>query len=102
MNIRQARKARNWTQEQLAESIGTTQQTINRWESGNTEPKVSDLKKISSALGITLSFLLGLDEESESVTLSDEEKELISRFRRLTPRAKRALLVGLREYVNEQ
>lgn len=101
MYIRQARKARNWTQEQLADAVGTTQQTINRWESGITEPKVSDLKKISSALGITLSFLLGIDEVSESAVLSQDEENLIVYFRQLSPRAKHALLVGLGEYLNE-
>ena len=102
MNIRQARKARNWTQEQLASAIGTTQQTINRWESGQTEPKVSDLRKISNALGITLTFLLGLDDVSESQTLSDSENELIELFRKLTPNGKHAVLVGLRDFVSNK
>lgn len=102
MNIRQARKARNWTQEQLAQAIGTTQQTINRWESGQTEPKVSDLQKISNALGITLSFLLGLDEIEESESLSTDERKLIEYFRQLTPKGKHAVMVGLQEYVSEQ
>lgn len=99
MNIRQARKARNWTQEQLAESIGTTQQTINRWENGYTEPKVSDLRKISSALGITLSFLLGLGEVDESEVLSNDEKELIHYFRQLSPKARRSILLALNVYL---
>ena len=102
MNIRQARKARGWTQEQLASAIGTTQQTINRWESGQTEPKVSDLRKISNALGITLSFLLGLDEIGESESLSDSEKELIGYFRQLSPRGKHAVLIGLCDFANNQ
>lgn len=101
MNIRQARKARNWTQEQLAEAVGTTQQTINRWESGITEPKVSDLKKISSALGITLSFLLDIDQVSESEILSSDERKLILYFRQLSPKAKRALLFGVKNFIDE-
>ena len=99
MNIRQARKARNWTQEQLAEAIGTTQQTINRWENGYTEPKLSDLHKISSALGITLSFLLGLEDVDESEVLSNDEKELICYFRQLSPKARRSILLALNAYL---
>ena len=102
MNIKQARKARNWTQDQLAQTIGTTQQTINRWESGQTEPKVSDLRKISNALGITLSFLLGLDEIGESESLSTDEKKLIEYFRQLPPSGKHAVLTGLKDYANSQ
>ena len=102
MNIRQARKARNWTQEQLAGSIGTTQQTINRWESGQTEPKISDLKKISNALGITLSFLLGLDEIEESENLTEDERELVGYFRQLPPNGKHAVLAGLKDFASKQ
>ena len=96
--ILQARKARGWTQKQLAESINTTQQTIDRWERGITEPKVSDLQRISNALGITLSFLLGIDETEQEEQLFDNERELLSLYRQLSPKAKDALIAGLKAY----
>ena len=99
--IAEARELRGWTQEQLAASIGTTQQTIQRWESGQTEPKLSSIKKISKALGITLSFIINITDESESEVLSDDEHEVIFAYRSLAQNGKRALLAGLREYVNQ-
>ncbi len=102
MRIAEAREARGWTQEQLAAAIGTTQQTIQRWESGHTEPKVSNVEKISSALGITLSFILDIDNDKDSETLSNDERELLACYRSLSTKGKHAVLVGLRDFVNGQ
>ena len=37
-NIRELRKNRGWTQEQLAERVGMSPQAISRWENGTTYP----------------------------------------------------------------
>lgn len=38
-DIRQAREARGWTQQQLAAKVGVGQRTIGSWERGETVPK---------------------------------------------------------------
>ncbi len=35
-NIRRLRRAINWTQDDLADRLGTTAQSVSRWESGLT------------------------------------------------------------------
>lgn len=60
--IAEARKIKGWNQAQLAEAIGTTQQVISRYESGEREPRVSAFEKMSRAMGVTLSFLLGVSD----------------------------------------
>lgn len=100
LRIREAREARGWTQEQLAAEMNTTQQTIQRWESGQTDPKSSVLVEISRILGITVSFILNVDENNEAKTLSNDEHELIECYRSLSTKAQRALLAGMREYVS--
>lgn len=102
LRISEARKARGFTQEQLALEVGTTQQTIQRWESGQTDPKASDVARISNALGITVSFIMGVDNEQESAPLTDDERELIELFRTLPPKGKHAVLVGLRDFATKQ
>lgn len=62
--IAEARKAKGWNQQELAEKIGTTQQVISRYESGDRDPKASVIAAMSSALGVTVSYLLGMDEDS--------------------------------------
>lgn len=45
------RLAKGMTQKQLAEKVGTKQSAIARLESGNSNPSVAFLEKISKALG---------------------------------------------------
>lgn len=57
--IAQARYAKGWSQSDLAAAVGTSQQQIARFESG-TEVRASMLIKLSDALGVTVSNLLGI------------------------------------------
>lgn len=62
--IAEARRAKGWSQADLAKHIGTTQQQIARYESGANDVKSSVLIKLSSTLGVTISYLLGVDSDS--------------------------------------
>lgn len=48
--LKQWRAIRNMSQEQLAEAISRTSMTISLWETGKSEPKYSDLIKLSQVL----------------------------------------------------
>ena len=54
--IAETRKAKGWNQQKLAEMMGTTQQQIARYESGDNDIKSSVLMKMSDALGVTISY----------------------------------------------
>lgn len=62
--IAEARIAKGWSQQDLAEKLGTTQQTIQRYEAGARDIKSSVLVKLSAALGVTISYLLGMENAS--------------------------------------
>lgn len=62
--IAEARRAKGWSQQALAEKMGTTQQQIARWETGQRDPKADVILKMSSILGATVSYLLGVDSDS--------------------------------------
>lgn len=64
--IAEARVAKGWSQQQLADAIGATQQTIQRYESGARDIKSSVIIKLSEALGVTISYLLGLETSTTS------------------------------------
>lgn len=96
LRIAEARYMRGWTQEQLAEAIGTTQATIQRWECGQVVPQVSRVEDISRAMGVTLSFLLGLDTESRSIDLSKDEEELLGIMRGVTAEGQKQLMIYAR------
>ncbi len=62
--IAEARIAKGWSQQDLADKMETTQQTIQRYESGARDIKSSVLIKLSAVLDVTISYLLGLDNAS--------------------------------------
>ncbi len=56
--IRECRKEKEMTQEELAESLGVTQKSVSRWENGRTMPDMSLYEPLCRALGIQVSELL--------------------------------------------
>jgi len=60
-NIYKLRKKQNLSQEQLAEKINVTRQTISNWELGETSPNPEQLKLLSKELEISIDELLNND-----------------------------------------
>lgn len=57
-NIRFLRKAAGLTQEQLAQKLFVTRQTVSLWENGKSRPDIEMLEKISSCLQVDLLQIL--------------------------------------------
>ena len=81
--IEQLRKEKGWSINYLAMESGLTQSTLNNLYARNTEPKISTLRAICGAFGITLSEFFNEEEK---------EDELIRRVRTLSQENKQALL----------
>jgi transcriptional regulator with XRE-family HTH domain len=62
--LRAAREHQKWTQEEVAEKIGTTSVTISRWENGVIFPSRSYRKKLCELYGKSLEEL-GLSQEDD-------------------------------------
>lgn len=74
-NICSLRKAKKMTQEQLAEEIDVTRQTISNWELNETAPNPEQLKLLSKALNVSIDELLNNDIQSVLVEkVSNTEK----------------------------
>ena len=56
--IRQKRKDRGVTQQQLADAIGSTQASIARWETGKANPDTASLKKLALYFGCRIDELI--------------------------------------------
>ena len=56
--IKQHRAALNLSQEDLAEQIYVTRQTLSNWENGKTYPDVNSLLRLSDVFGVTLDELV--------------------------------------------
>lgn len=72
-NIYKLRKLKELSQEELAEVIGVSRQTISNWELGETSPNPEQLKLLSKVLGVSVDELInneikGILEEKVSNT----------------------------------
>jgi len=75
--IREVRKRKNISQNQLAEMLGTTQPALAAIESNKRMPKIETLERIAAALGVDILALLPSYVTAEAVSLTTpEEKEL--------------------------
>ena len=77
------RKGRDLTQEQLAEQLNVSRQSISKWESGQVIPEVEKIIELSKAFNVTLDYLLKPSEIDELSVKTDmleqQQKQLLSR-----------------------
>ncbi len=66
--LRRERMRLNWSQERLAEAIGTTSMSINRWEHDKTSPQPHYREQLCHVFHTTADALFGTPDESESQT----------------------------------
>lgn len=59
------RKAHNLTQEQLAEKLDVSRQSVSKWESGQAVPEVDKLTALSEVFSVTIDYLLKPSEIDE-------------------------------------
>lgn len=52
------RKSRNWTQDQLAEQLDVSRQTISKWESGQSLPELDKIIALSEVFNVSTDCLL--------------------------------------------
>ena len=64
-NIKIYRKERGLTQEELAIRVNVVRQTVSKWEKGLSVPDADMLQKIAEVLEVSVSQLLGREEEPE-------------------------------------
>ena len=79
-NIFKLRKDCKLSQEQLAEKVNVTRQTISNWELGETSPNPEQLKLLSKALNVSIDELLNNDIKQvlvEKVNNTEKLAEII-------------------------
>ena len=69
--IAEARKLRDITQAELAEKMGTTQQTIQRYETNQVNIRMDKMIEMSEILNVSLAYLLGMSSSPELTEVSD-------------------------------
>lgn len=59
--ILKMRKARGWSQEELAERVGVTRQAVSRWEAGTAKPDADKIIAVCDLFGVSADYLLRED-----------------------------------------
>lgn len=74
-NIRRLRRSCDLTQEQLADRLGVTYQSVSRWENATAYPDIELLPAISDVFSVSVDELLGVPEtekEKQAEALCEE------------------------------
>lgn len=75
-NIRNFRKKNDLTQEDLADRLGVTYQSISRWENGTTYPDLELMPAIAEILAVTVDELLGMPQIQKEKRAAETFDEL--------------------------
>lgn len=76
--IKHYREKANLTQAQLSEAVKCSVDSVRRWESGQREPRASDIAKLCEVLGVTETELLRgpVEKRWEVRVILEEPKEV--------------------------
>ena len=75
-NVKALRMSKNLTQEQFADQLGVSFQSVSRWENCITYPDVEMIPIIARYFGVSTDFLFGVPEEEKSEKFKDLLREL--------------------------
>ena len=73
-NLQKIRSEKNLSQEQLADKIGVSRQTISAWESGKASPELDKITAISKLFSISIDELVG-EIKTEASNFDKKEYE---------------------------
>lgn len=62
--LKEIRKEQGWSQEELAERLGTSKQVISRYENGLRSPKITTIAQYADKLDVSMEYLLGVESKN--------------------------------------
>lgn len=88
--IKQLAENREWTEYRLAKESGLAPSTIANIYHRNTIPSIPTLEHLCTTFGITLSQFFS---ETDFISLSYEQRQLLERWAALSPKQREVLLM---------
>ncbi len=95
-NIRTYRRAKDMTQEQLAEQLGVSFQSVSRWENGSTYPDMELLPALARIFSVTVDALLGMSDDERRKNF-EAIREKLKRELFAEPKNEESIVAILRE-----
>ena len=75
--LKELRKEKGFTQEQLAETLNVSRRTVSRWETGNNMPDLDLLMEIADLYGVDLREMLNGERKSEDKMNKELEETVL-------------------------
>ena len=106
-NLKRLREEAGVSQKTLAEAIGVSQQSINKYENHNIEPDIETLRRMADYFETSVDFLIGHTdvrrkiEPTESYALNETEAALVDSFRALTPEQRQCIIMTMKAFLNQ-
>ena len=97
VNIKTLRKELNISQQKLADEIGVSQPSINKYENHNHEPDISTLIKLANYFETSVDYIVGNThirrkfEEVNEYALNEQEAALMDRYRALPASSRKVI-----------
>ena len=106
--IKELRRERNLTLEQVAKVVGVGKSTVRKWETGMiANMKRDKISALAKALGTTPAYLMGWEEGQKNIPqdkseLSEGEKILLDLFNRVPEDQQKLVLQMIRAALGSQ
>lgn len=72
------RKSNGWSQEELAEKMNVSRQSISKWESANAIPDINRIIELSKIFGVTTDYLL--KDDLDELEYSQDEADTLPKL----------------------
>lgn len=91
MRLKELRKQKNESQENLSKALNVSQTMISRYEKGQACPNIDTLIEIAKHYNVSVDFLIELSDDKLPYTksnLAKQEQDLLFLFKQLDPKQK--------------
>lgn len=73
------REIKRYSTLEIAQKIGVTEKTIQKWESGKSKPRANKLQMLSGILGVPLLWLINGEDQFEQYIEAPSQLEVLSK-----------------------
>jgi len=94
-NLVKLRKEKQWSQEQLADKLNVTRQTIYKWETGQSYPEMDRLIEISEIFKLSVDDLIKTGVKTENITKKNEYDAFYNKYAKVTALGVFLIMVGV-------
>jgi transcriptional regulator with XRE-family HTH domain len=101
--IAAARRAREWTQGDLAAQVGVSRSAVAQWETGRAGQVTANLSRIAEVLEVGIEYLMhGAEQRAPREAINAEETAMLRLFRDCGPDDRQILLRTARRLARER